>query len=176
MFGSEVNNLIEQLYMEYSNDVYRYAWYILRDECEARDIVQEVFVSACRALDIASTRNNPKGWLLHITRHLVYDTLRQRKHERTYKEHSMLSGFPQQIESTIELEEMLEQLPLPQRQVVILRCIQDQTTKHTAMILGWSSVKVRVTLHRALKRLESLLSQPEEETIVIKGADTDGLR
>ena len=46
---------------------------------------------------------------------------------------------------------------MDQRQVFALRIIQDKPAAEVASILGWSNVKVRVTLHRALKALERLL-------------------
>ena len=55
----------------------------------------------------------------------------------------------------IFLQQALSALPPVERQVFILRVIQDRSSRETATLLGCSDVRVRVTLHRAVKHLEA---------------------
>lgn len=59
----------------------------------------------------------------------------------------------------IQLEQSLECLSVMQRQVFVERIIHEKSTAETAEELGWSESKVRTTLHRALKKIQTWFTE-----------------
>ncbi|WP_405103890.1 RNA polymerase sigma factor [Oceanobacillus sp. FSL H7-0719] len=51
----------------------------------------------------------------------------------------------------------MSKLKLSYRQVVVLREMQQLSVKETSLVLNWSENKVKMTLSRALKKLEEIL-------------------
>lgn len=140
----------------YADMVYRFSFYILKDAEEAEDAVQEIFIKVLRSWDQFEERSDPKTWLLSITRNHLYDKLRKMKRDRlllqTVADESRVQPDSPPV-TDVEMEELLLDLKLPYRQVVILRYMQDMTTEEVARVMGWSKAKVRTTLHRAIQTL-----------------------
>ncbi|MCL6598950.1 sigma factor-like helix-turn-helix DNA-binding protein [Alicyclobacillus macrosporangiidus] len=53
---------------------------------------------------------------------------------------------------------------MPYRQVIVLRVIQDRPVREVAELLGWPEVRVRVTLHRAIKKLQKAFFEADERS------------
>jgi RNA polymerase sigma-70 factor (ECF subfamily) len=67
----------------------------------------------------------------------------------------------------------LRALPPLQAEVVLLRYVAGLDVDHTARLLGKRSGAVRVTAHRALRKLEALLDgRQREEEVTQRSADT----
>jgi RNA polymerase sigma-70 factor, ECF subfamily len=156
----QAEEAIDQLFSMYGDDVYRFALFTLRDENEAMDVVQETFFRAFRSWHAFRQESSPKTWLLHIARNYVYDLLRKRRNERSYQKQVSITSVAAGPDTIIELMDLIERLPQPMRQVIILRCVHDLSVEHTASVLGWSTAKVRVTQHRGIKKLRALLQEP----------------
>ncbi|MDB5084376.1 MAG: hypothetical protein JWN30_1262 [Bacilli bacterium] len=143
----------------YGNQVYQYVRFTLGNATEAEDVVQDIFLNVLRSWNQFENRSSAKTWLWSITRNCMRDALRQKnRHQRqpidsieNLRDVSSSNSF-----HLLELEDSLHHLSLSHRKVVILRIIQDRTGAETAQLLGWSEVKVRVTLHRALKKLQEV--------------------
>lgn len=59
-------------------------------------------------------------------------------------------------------EALLHQLNFQQRQVFSLRVLEGFDTHETAGILGWTELKVRVTLYRTRKALQYYIKREEK--------------
>lgn len=64
------------------------------------------------------------------------------------------------LNSILELEDAVSRLSPDYQQVLNLRWIEDLSVTQTAEILDWTEAKVRLTFHRAKKKLKELLDQP----------------
>ncbi len=153
----------ERLLGTYADELYRFARFSLGSASEAEDIVQEVFMRAFSAWDRFSGRSSERTWLFSIARHVIADSLRNRRRERTDESSDGERNVPAPPDWRMDLEGSLRLLPVTQRQVFILRIIEDRSVGETAALLGRTQVWVRVTLHRAVSRLRSELA----------GANTD---
>ena len=71
---------IGQWVRDYTAPLLQRAQYLLDDEDEAQDLVQETFLTACDALSRFEGKSSPLTWLTQILRHKVMD--RYRKHYR----------------------------------------------------------------------------------------------
>jgi len=157
------SEMIESLFHEYGNAIYRYVKYSLPEGMDAADVVQEVFLRAFRSWDDFEGRADVKTWLYSIARNLVYDLLRKRRNERKYllQQRVDTSLTQAHLDSLLELTDSLARLADADRQVLNLRLIQDLSVAQTAAVLNWSEMKVKVNYHRARKRLQAMLAEPK---------------
>ena len=151
-----VREAVQQLFEMDADDVYRYAVSILGRSVEAEDVVQEVFVRVFRHWYRFRHDASVKTWLFAITRNCIQDSYRKHHRRKEYlTEAGTVPDSPEPWidESLLELEDTLKDLSASYRQVVALRFIHDLSTEDTAKVLGWSTAKVRTTLHRAVHSL-----------------------
>jgi RNA polymerase sigma-70 factor (ECF subfamily) len=152
----------EQLFEQYGNEIRKYARYMLGSWNEADDATQEIFLRVFKSWHQYGGQSAVRTWLWAIARNHIKDLLRARKKAYQHTSPIPVEDHPMVHEmSTVEIEvaETLEKLRESQRQAIILRYFEDMSVADTAVILGWSQGKVRTVTHRALKRLQFLLSE-----------------
>jgi RNA polymerase sigma-70 factor (ECF subfamily) len=108
-----------------------------------------------------------KPWLAAIVRHRLLDELRRIK-RRSAKEttvddfdvtsNRLVSNSDQEAVDEVQaLWHALDQLPEAQRQAIILLKLQDKSLAEAALEMGTNIGALKVSVHRALKRLKGLL-------------------
>ena len=70
---------LEQLYSDYSNDIYRYLFSLCRDVSLSEDLTSEVFLEVVKSLAWFRGESDVKTWLFSIARHRWYNYLRKKK-------------------------------------------------------------------------------------------------
>lgn len=163
-------DIIEQWFYLYSNDVYHFLIYFT-GSTDVEDLVQEVYIRAFNHLDTFKGNSSPKTWLFTIARNLAVDRKRKNAKELTKKQNSQIFAktkeemspdlIYEQNEQTNEIMEAIMSLKKDYRDVVFLRAIKEFSIAETASILKCSSAKVRVTYHRALKMIQNQLKGGE---------------
>ena len=73
----EQDQLIEQLYQQYFDDLILYAIASLKNESRAQDIVQDAFHEAILRADVLMQHDNPKGWLMLTVKHKIKEYQRE---------------------------------------------------------------------------------------------------
>jgi RNA polymerase sigma-70 factor, ECF subfamily len=156
----------EQYVMEwyelYYEDLFRFILFMTGDKQCCEDFVHDTFVRAYTAMERFEYQSNVRTWLFSIAKHLVIDEIRKRKRRKWL----IFIGLEKEIPSTLDVEQYIEnkealkelidaiyKLKPSYRLVVILKKIEGCSTKEIAEILGWSEMKVRKTLSRAIKTL-----------------------
>jgi RNA polymerase sigma-70 factor, ECF subfamily len=165
---------INSWFNEYNQDIFRYAYFLINNRDQAKDILQDTFIRAYNHYD-SFTGDNIKSWLFRIARNLSIDYIRKNKPIAYYMDQIIpLKGTVKSPEELIMLNETerhlyfcLNKLKRSYRDVIILRKIKEFSTSDTAQILGWSDSKVKVQLQRGLKALKKVLEEEEylHETI-----------
>ena len=149
---------------------------MLRSESDARDAVQDAFLSAFRSLDRFEANSAISTWLHRIVVNAALMKLRARRLRPEESIEPLLPGFdetghqteaaPKWIspEGVVERREVrefvrgcIDQLPESYRTVLLLRDIEDLDTEETAQELGITANAVKVRLHRARQALRTLL-------------------
>lgn len=143
------------------------------DQESARDLTQDTFVKAYRALKTFDQRRSFKAWLLSIASNAAIDLLRTRKNalsletileEEPYLEpHSnAAAGNPEkEAEMNIfvgQLSWALSLLPLRYRQAFVLRYQLDLTYEEISTVMKENENTVRTLLFRAKDRLRKLIT------------------
>jgi RNA polymerase sigma-70 factor (ECF subfamily) len=163
-------DLFPVLYMRYFDRVYGYLRTILNDPHEAEDASQHVFMQVLEALPRYERRKQPfRAWLFIIARnHALYRLRGQQRVQATPPEDISLereiaveSGETEGEFDWLSDRELLmfvERLPLPQRQVLVLRFMLGLGTAEIASVLERSTDDVRMLQSRALRFLRERLS------------------
>lgn len=156
----------DHLYESYYSDLYQYVFYSVNHQKQAEDITQEVFIRALLAYERFRGESSEKTWLFAIARRAVIDWYRKKNKEilfdfTKWKQPPSQERLPDEIvearDDTRVLYDGIRQLKANYRDVIILRSIQDLSIKETAEIMDWSVTKVKVTHHRAIKKLKEII-------------------
>jgi RNA polymerase sigma-70 factor (ECF subfamily) len=152
------------LVARYERPVRAVAISIVKSSHTADDIAQEAFVRSWQQLQ---TLRNPKvfgPWLMKIARRCAIDWLRRQqslKYSGTLDQMAAYERNGQLDEKKQHLLETIQQLPKPERQVVMLRYFGPHSVRDVADIVGRSVGTVTKQLSRAHKRLRSRLQEIE---------------
>ena len=148
----------------------------LREE-DARDAVQEAFLSAFKAIDRFDGKSKISTWLHRIVVNSALMRLRKKSSKMEESLEPLLPTFledghranpgpawPESPEEAVGREQMrhtvrqaIEQLPVKYRSVVLLRDIEELSGEETGRLLGLTPNAVKVRLHRARRALRELL-------------------
>lgn len=152
----------EQMFLPHLGAAYNLARWLLRDEHEAEDMVQEAYLRALKSLD-AFHGNDGRTWLLTIIRNRCYDRLRQKRtqgvatsfdeemHGASNNVQTPESVFMQK-EEWQSVQKALDALPVEFREVIIFRELEGLSYKQIAAIadLSMGTVMSRLARARAL--------------------------
>lgn len=146
-------------------DLYRLAKWLLRDQTEAEDLVQETLVAALRSFHRFERGTNCRAWLIKI----MYYTLSKRR--RSSSRLRVVSDPEDQIAEAVAAESptsshvieaevlnALKNLPRHYQEVVILSDVEDMTYKEIADALSIPTGTVMSRLHRGRSRLRAELA------------------
>jgi RNA polymerase sigma-70 factor (ECF subfamily) len=164
-----------QLVREQTPALLRVTGRLLRSDPEAREAVQDAFVSAFRALPRFRGESRLGTWLYRIAINAALARLRARSQADEVSLDEWLPRFvedghaaepsipwpadagPERREVRERVRAAIDRLPDSYRTVVLLRDIEELTTDEAAQALGISPGAVKVRLHRARQALRTLL-------------------
>ena len=146
---------------------YNLARWLMRDENDAEDAVQDAYTSALS--HFASFRGGDgRAWLLAIVRNSCYNRLRQRGASALNTDfdeavHSFDRQTPNpetellQAERTELLRKCLDELPDTYREVIVLRELEQLSYREIAQIAGVPLGTVMSRLNRARQQLQQVI-------------------
>jgi RNA polymerase sigma-70 factor (ECF subfamily) len=142
---------LHDLYLGYSGPVYRHIRAVVRDEHEAQDITQLVFLKLIGTLGTYDARQGPfRPWLLRVARNLAIDQIRRRRAVPADcvdppEAQSDETGH----ERAVALHDALRSLSAEQREVLVLRQIVGLRPREIAERLDKTEGSVHALHHRA---------------------------
>ncbi|MBL3658006.1 RNA polymerase sigma factor [Fulvivirga sediminis] len=151
------------------NKLYRFALGFIKNEDEAKDIVQEVFIKIWDKKEDLLAIENIEAWCMRVTRNLSLDKLKSKhkKYTDSLNEEFDKSDDKNQtpyrsteISDTMSMINLfIESLPDKQRQIIKLRDIEGYSYKEISEMVGVDMNQVKVNLFRARKAIkENLLN------------------
>jgi RNA polymerase sigma-70 factor, ECF subfamily len=168
----------ETLVRAYSARLFSVARRIVGGDEDARDVVQEAFLSAFRALPRFHGDARLSTWLHRIVVNTALMRLRTRKRKPEESIEPMLPGFSRdghfaerfhdwnepvdqalsRGETRALVRHRINELPESFRTVLLLRDIEGLSTEETAKVLETTPNAVKIRLHRARQALRTLLA------------------
>jgi RNA polymerase sigma-70 factor (ECF subfamily) len=140
------------------NKLYRFAFRLLGNNEEAKDVVQEVMIKVWTGRDQLDQVQNLEAWCMRITKNLSLDRLRQQQRRPTdslekgmhLTHHSLTPAEATELgERMKRIGELMAELPDKQRQVMHLRDIEGYSYNEICEILEIDMSQVKVNLFRA---------------------------
>jgi RNA polymerase sigma-70 factor (ECF subfamily) len=173
-------NAFEAFIKYYEKKVYNTAYRLMGSREDACDISQEVFLKVYKSINTFRGNSSLSTWVYRITTNLCLDEIRKRKGVRIfsidkpietnegeiYRETPDTSDTPEDIINKKEVQEFVQdainQLPVDQKTVVVLRDIQDLSYQEIAKILDCSLGTVKSRLNRGRLALKQIIERKGE--------------
>ena len=150
-------------WLSLSGDFYRVAYYILEDEAEAEDAVQELFLKLWSGRDALSGIRNPKGYGFRVLRNLCLDRIRRSRKMETPAVLPEPEWPGRQDEAVDEKERLakvldaIKSLPDRQREVLTLRTLDGLSYEEIAERTGMNQLTLRVLLSQARRKIRNVI-------------------
>ena len=159
----------EETLLPHLDAAYNLARWLMRNDADAQDVVQEAYLRALRFFD-QFYGANPRAWLLTIVRNTCYTSLRKNRtsefsccFDEAARDWESDEPDPETLQ-VMKVEKQLvvdaiEALPIEFREVMILREFEELSYKEIASVTRVPIGTVMSRLARARKRLLVSLSQ-----------------
>jgi RNA polymerase sigma-70 factor (ECF subfamily) len=149
---------LRELYVRFKDHVYGYVAAIVRDEHEAEDVTQQVFVKVLGALDRYEAGTGTfSAWVLRIARNTALDHLRARRPVLVADVRAVHEGADRRASERFALQAALATLPHDQRRVVLLRHLVGLSPAEIADADGRTLASVHGLHHRGRRALQAEL-------------------
>lgn len=142
----------------HSKDVYRYAYSLLKNNEDAEDVVQDVFINYFNKSSSFRGNCSIKTWLLVLTRNQCYNVIKARNIRQTQPiEDLILDSDINYVEDKLNIEDALKTLTTEENEIIFLREYSGFSYKEISQILEISVDNVKVRLFRAKQKLRKAL-------------------
>lgn len=161
----------EEMAMPLFDALYNYARWLAREPAEAEDLVQETFLKGLRGFGSFAPGTNFKAWMFRILRNTFLSSrsgLRAAPSVSIDEEDEALEiadGAPTpevlllRLSDQQRLQEAIEQLPLPFREVLLLGDVEELSYKEIAETLSIPIGTVTSRLLRARRKVREALTR-----------------
>ena len=150
-----MNPEFERIYRDNSKYVYNVALGMLKNNAEAEDIMQNVFIKLFDNYNAFRGDSDIKTYLYRMTVNKCLDLFRLQKIRINKLEHIELPEF-KPVGPNYELEAMLERLEPNVKAAVLLSEIGGFSYKEIAGIMGINLGTVKSRIHRGINKLRKL--------------------
>ncbi len=165
-----------ELVKRYEKAIFAFAHRMVGNREDARDIAQEAFLKAYRAIATFKANNRFSPWLYAIANNLCIDFLRRKGRTNVSLDEPLPGGGERQVAGGIEppqayeqretqllVQQALDRLPAKYKYILILRHMQELTYEEIAQTLGVqvSAVKTQIFRARAALRKQLILLEGE---------------
>ena len=155
------------LYDTYVQPIYRFVYFKVANHDEAEDITSEVFLKAWHYIQAKKEISSFRGLLYRIARNCIIDLYRSRSSQPEVItaeeiEQGDSGAWQTNVEIQIESEKVvlaLKKLKQEYQEVITLRYVEQLEVAEICDIIGKGNIAVRVTLHRALKKLQEIIGE-----------------
>jgi RNA polymerase sigma-70 factor, ECF subfamily len=157
----------EQVWEAYHVPLRQFIRAQVRDEQQTDDLLQEVFLKIHTHLDTVRAPEKVGNWLYQIARHVITDQYRLQQSKATIPLPDNLAerlAMPEEAEENEAVQRLLpsllplvQRLPPPYRQALLLTEVEGLTQKALAQQLGLSFSGAKSRVQRARDHLRKLL-------------------
>lgn len=160
-----------EIFEAYKEHVYHFCYYVMKNQADAEDICQEVFVKVILA-ERTKVRNM-KSWILRIASNECNSVLKRRKtgwvkEVRHYllsksQEGNLVEEQMSYRQTKEELQSLYSDLPDKIRIVIVLRFINDMTIPEISKVMNIPEGTVKSRLNKGLKLLNKMVEPQLKE-------------
>ncbi|CAN5726668.1 RNA polymerase sigma factor SigM [soil metagenome] len=167
----------EALYRKYVAQIYNFALYELRDRHVAEDVTAQVFLRALAGLPRFREQAQPpessfRVWLFQIARNAISNERRRsRRHPQAPLEDALELPATDDVQALAEQRlaaghalRVIDALPADRRRALVLRFVNELSTREIGQIMGRSEGATRVLVHRSLEAVARELGRARQGT------------
>jgi RNA polymerase sigma-70 factor, ECF subfamily len=156
----------KEIYEHYFEKVYKTAYYILKNEEQAKDATHDTFIKVFKNLGKINQQSKINAWITTIATRTAIDIYNKNKKQIVYElKEEYVSTTDQFNDKKDELENYLNVIPPEQKQVLVLKYIEDLTEKEIANQLSIKLGTVKSRIYRAKEKLYELYQLGGEENV-----------
>jgi RNA polymerase sigma-70 factor, ECF subfamily len=157
---------LTRIYEAYFDKIYRYLVVRVRNEIEAEDLTQQVFMKVLQSISSYKSKGVPfSSWIYRIAHNQMVDFMRQQNKKATVDIEGLQlpdnADDPQQvIEQQVDVEEVkkaTQKLTAAQQEVLSLRFTAEMSIAQCAEIMGKSEGAIKALQHSAVLALRKAL-------------------
>ncbi|MEK3712473.1 MULTISPECIES: sigma-70 family RNA polymerase sigma factor [unclassified Paenibacillus] len=142
----------------FQRPIYLYCYYLLGNREEAEDAAQDIFIRALTRLQQYSEEVSFSAWLYTIARNHCLDRIKRRN--KSFKLLSLYRQHQHQEEEqagdtryTEIVHGLLEKLNMEERQILLLRALEEHSFEEIGIIMDMKAGTVRKKYERLRKKL-----------------------
>ncbi len=161
----------------YKDMIYSMVLKMTNNKEEAEEISQDTFIKGFQNLDKFKGESKFSTWLYKIAYRTCLDAIKKnKKHQNTYEINDITMNQIQSVETILQgierqdrsrmMKECLNKLPADERSLLWLFYFDELTLKEIIEVTNLSEANVKVKLHRARKRLLSVVKENVEPELI----------
>ncbi len=177
-YKSGRRELFEEILNRYESRIYSFGLRMCRRSEDAKDLMQDTFLTVFRYLDSFRGETRFKNWLYRIASTACMKRQRKRKHQPDVElsweellpgEHPEGDDHPAWLSTPMDqlmnkelrefIMEALQEMPAKYREVFLLRDMEEFNTAEVAQMLSISEALVKTRLHRARLFLRNKINE-----------------
>ncbi len=155
---------LNDIVSKYYDEIYRFCLYLTGQATDSYDITQDVFLRFIKYVDSYEYRNL-KGYLLIIARNLCRDYFHHKKDTADIEDIISLGSEDQRLDSLEDrllLWNALRQIPVSQREVIVLRIYEELRFHEISRILGCNLSTVKSRFRLGVNNLRKIMGNIDE--------------
>jgi RNA polymerase sigma-70 factor (ECF subfamily) len=146
----------EKLVLALSPDIYRYAYFLCKNQDLAEDLVQETFIRAWRFLGSLRDERKAKSWLFTTLRREFARQFERYQPRFDDVDPDQLPGERSSQWEVLVVRRAMLDLPLKYREPIVLQVVGGYSGDEIANMLGVPRATVNTRLFRARQRLRKI--------------------
>jgi RNA polymerase sigma-70 factor (ECF subfamily) len=172
-------NALEALIKRHESKIYGFIYSKISDRDISNDIFQDTFIKVIRTLKSNSYNEEGKflPWVMRISHNLIVDHYRKTKKMPMFRETEEFSIFSIMSDDSLSIENkliteqvekdikrLIEELPVDQKEVLVMRMYQDMSFKEISEVTG---VSINTALGRMRYALMNMRKVIDKHQIVL---------
>lgn len=161
----------------YKNMVFTLAFKMTKNREEAEEVSQDTFIKAYKNLKKFKGDSKFSTWLYKIAYHTCLDTIKKNKnHNNSFEINEVTFNQIKSVEDTLQtierkeraqiLDACLMQLQDDERSLIWMFYYQELSLKEIIEVTSMSEANIKVKLHRARKKLLTIVKENVEPEII----------
>ncbi|MBF0518651.1 MAG: RNA polymerase sigma factor [Nitrospirae bacterium] len=163
------NNAFEKLVERHMNNLYRYCYFILKEQMDAEDASKEAFVRSFENINSIDDGRRYYSWVKTTAKNICFDMLKNRQREGgelpeddVFNDSMSIGPKPpdklvEEKETKAAIWKALSELNDYDREIIVLRHFGELTFKQIAPKIGITENAVKLRFYRALEKLSTML-------------------
>lgn len=159
-----MKKLLEELFIMYYQDVYRYLYSLSHDPSLSEDLASEVFLEVVKSVALFRGESDIRTWIFSIARHKWFRYLRKKKQQVPTDELPPEAAMPgkllelqyQSRETAARITQLLDKEPQRTKKLVLMRA-EGYSFREIGDTLGVSEQSARVIHFRTKTKIQKQL-------------------